>query len=37
MPQHYQLSKPILNIEPSTTALADYVKDLDFVEVCASL
>ena len=28
MPQHYQLSKPRLNIGPSTTAFADYAKYL---------
>ena len=41
MPQHYQLSKPKLNLGPSATAHVDYakyfIKDLGFVEVCPSL
>ena len=28
MPQHYQLSKPRLNLGPSTTAHRDYAKYL---------
>ena len=28
MPQHYQLSKPRLNLGPSTTAIVDYAKYL---------